>query len=154
MYAITTELGTFEAETEKAAKKMLRKATRETKKQNEVDEKNLEMATMKARAEGFRYLRMVADDEGPSTSWITRKGDAHFPAKVDREDEREFRTQIIDNIYVKTFGLEPVAVARRPSGYVVLIWVRDMSDDSMHCCAVGYNQDQTDILSDTETPSP
>ena len=147
MYKIETELGVFEGETEKDAKKLLRAAKRKADKRAEIDRADGEMARLKSAAAGFKHLTNLREDRRAPHSCIVRKGEDEFPVVRDENNDRQFWTTIEpytkngDETRLETYAYEPVAALWNVNGVVELIWTRDIDrpDDPLTCLAVAVH---------------
>ncbi len=63
MYAIETTLGRFEAETEKQAKALLRKASKAYEAKRDLDYKNYQLAHVRAQAQAYAFMERLAKGE-------------------------------------------------------------------------------------------
>lgn len=83
MVTITTELGTFEASTEKEAKVMLRKAMAAVKKAEQERSANADRAHELAQVNGYRILCRIAEEQTMPHGWFLHElGDNYSPCKV------------------------------------------------------------------------
>lgn len=85
MYVIENELGRFEADTERAAKALLRKAVKASQAKHAVDSENNDLARLRAQAVGYRILSRKANEGFACRGWSFHgRDDASFKAPVMR----------------------------------------------------------------------
>lgn len=148
MFVIETELGRFVGQTEREAKRLLRKAEREHAKQEAEVEANRKIATQMAEARGYIHYRNHFEDYQPPHSWIVKQGESGFPATQDEFDGRRWVVRVSASATIELYGYQPVAVLLRPSGDVDLLWTQDMDfERRTYVMALGYSQDQVGTAS-------
>ena len=148
MFVIETELGRFVGETEREAKRLLRKAERERAKQEAKAAANRKLATQMAEARGYIHYRNHFEDYRPPYSWLVKQGDPSFPATQDEFDGRRWEVRVSASATISLYGYQPVAVLLRPSGDVDLLWTQDMDvSRRTYVMAIGYCQDQVGTAS-------
>lgn len=159
MYAIQNELGRFEADTERDAKRLLRKAKRAAGKQEAIDTENRKQARLKAQANGFCLLSAFVEDKPLSHAWIVRTGEKHFPVSQNPDDLRQWFARLSEDGLTEAefYGYQPVAVYLGCDGNVRAIWTVgiDCPELDRHAClAVGCHNGQHafEYLPDDLTP--
>lgn len=80
MVTITTDLGTFEASTEKEAKALLRKAMKAIKAKQEQERQDGERARQLAESNGYRILCRLAEEKEFPRGWNFMGPDAKYGA--------------------------------------------------------------------------
>ncbi len=82
MFAIETGMGRFEADDEKAAKKLLRKAKKAADAKLKIDQAKSVLADLRAKANAYDVLSRVAEGNGFPRGWRVKKpGDKFFKVK-------------------------------------------------------------------------
>lgn len=139
MYAIETDLGRFEADTEKEAKAKLRKAQREAEKAAKEAEADRNIAYAMAGQTAWFLAKDGIDGRHSQHSWIVRPGDRFFPAKCD-SDSRKWLIRADDSstVQIELWGYRPLAMRIKPCGQVDLLWTQDIDNpERTYCLAVG-----------------
>ena len=96
MYAIETDVGRFEGETEREAKRLERSARRAAGKQEKTDQANRETARIRAQTAGFRVLSQIVAGGDCPTGWVFYSTRHRFGPKLERGDNGYSTTCILD----------------------------------------------------------
>ena len=140
MYVIETDLGRFEADTEREAKKALRAAKAAAQRQERIDAENRAAANRMAESRGYaHYHRHHEQGPVPAHSWLVTPDSRHFPASQDSENPRQWRIKISDDAVCELYSYQPIAMLLRANGDVDLLWTQDMeSPERIYCMAMGH----------------
>jgi len=150
MFAIETELGRFEGETEKAAKKALRKAEKANRAEQKRRSDLSNVAMMRARANGFRILSFVLTKETMPNGWMFHApSEPHLPIKVGAAlrhgISRAYPSVTFEGEHGKAeaefYGFEFIGVVLNGAGYPIAFFLRDMTTNAIDAYAVGIEQD-------------
>lgn len=141
MYAIETELGRFEADTEREARKLFRKAEREAKAQQAIDEQNRRLAYQMAESRAYQHFSLHFQNRQREHNWLVHPGDRFFPASVNGDNLRQWKVKLNDDgsAIAELWGYRPVAMLLRPDGDVEMLWTQDIDNpERIYCMACGH----------------
>jgi len=150
MYAIETHLGRFEAETEKQAKALLRKAQKAWRTKNEIDAKNYRLAYVRAQAQAYEVMARLAKGETTMPrGWRMKPIDstAYCVQTVTVDFHNEW---IVDTGNAKAqcdfHGAQPYEYIELGNGYCLGLVFRDHKTQERIFQAVGIEADQLAVV--------
>ena len=142
MVRITTDLGSFEAETEKEVMRLVRRAKKEQAAKEAVCERNREIARLRADSNGYKILR------GEMRVDLVKVGEPCCP-KVEVTGIGSSKITVegmngIDDRAVITFlHYSLIGALISPAGYVMAVFLQDLdTPETVLCYAVGVEANQ------------
>jgi hypothetical protein len=147
MYAIETPLGRFEADTEKAAKQLMRKAEKERQEKARQYDMNRELAQLRADAEAYHILKAHAHGQMPD-SWrpqpITARSNGSVqPRWMDAGKDQEYAIETKHGRATKHYNGSVIYWSiENAGGYCVAIGFRNHDTGADYWYAVGVAGDQ------------
>lgn len=150
MVTITTDLGTFEAQTEKEARKLLRKAMDELKKKAQQQSADYDAARRIAESNGYKILCRRAQDESFPRGWHFDNPDSEYkPWKVSyRASYGAGAVPEITwhgehgNAESSHYGNDFLGAVQNGAGFPMACFLRDQATKAIEAYAIGIFADQ------------
>lgn len=146
MYAIENELGRFEADTEREAKKLLRAAQVKARKQEAQLSALRKQARLAACYEGFRVMSQHAQGNECPRAWIYyTSGESYYASLIKRVDDRfgAERKYKISTEYgavdLDLWGVDIAGCVISGCGWVIALVLQDGRETQLH--AFGSSSD-------------
>lgn len=146
-YIIETELGRFEGETEREAKKLLRAAKKEADAQRTIATSRRHMASLHAAVQAATIMDFFIEGAAPC-GWRFYPAGHENAARVVYDDEGEYRADlIVDTKWGRTnielYRPELVGSLMDGSGYTIAVWLQDGQQVAGH--AVGHSEGESSM---------
>jgi hypothetical protein len=149
MYAIETHLGRFEADTEKQAKALLRKAEKAHKAQQDIDNRNYQLAYVRAQAQAYTIMERLAKGEDMPRGWRlkTITADSYCVQAVTRDFHTEWIVDV-GNIRAQSHfhGAQPYEYIENGAGYCLALVFHNPKTGEQIFQAVGIEADQLAVV--------
>jgi hypothetical protein len=147
MYVIETELGRFEAENEKDAKKLLKKAEKEHHERELVRTEHYRQANYKAQSKACRMMYDFITQRRGCCPWILEPDDDFYKRYVRKDDWKlHLRADDFDGAPECTYteSYKVLAVSILCDGSVQAVWLQ--YDNETPCgYAVGYHEQEMSL---------
>lgn len=148
MITLTTEHGTFKADTQREALKIARAAKRRAARQDRIDQQHRDEARRNAFQSGYTVLsRHLDKGDGPSGWRIYTPGQSWFPPRKREDCHLVYRVDTQwGPAHVKLYqpllrpGTTMVGALLNGAGYFLAIWIQDGAEVTGY--AVGVHEDQ------------
>lgn len=148
MFAIETDLGRFEAETEKEAKKLLRAAQAKDRKEREIKKGLYDLARMRAQANGYWVYSRLAEEKEFPRGWSYHDPLGKYsPATLSYSDSLSRTPKITwqgehGTAESEHYGYDFWGCVSNGAGFPLLAFIRDRHSKVIECYAIGIEQDQ------------
>lgn len=149
MYAIENHLGRFEAETEKQAKALLRKARKAYQAKEAADSVNYQLARLRAEAQAYRIMTTRSSTEGFPRGWRLKPidGNAYCVQSVYVDYRTEWRVDTGNEQAQSHFhGAQPYEYIENGAGYCIALVFRNPKTNERIFHAVGIAADQLCVV--------
>lgn len=142
MIAIENDLGRFEAETEKEALALARKAKRAAEAKAKIDSANYELASLRAQANGYRIMERFATGPCPN-GWRIKSPESSY-VKLDRRVNLAgecYHISTYDGEHGRAigdhYGYRVEGIVWNGSGFDIAVFLRSISTGQLEAYAIG-----------------
>ena len=149
MYAIENDLGRFEADTERGAKKLLAVAVKAAQAKHAVDSANNDLARLRAQAVGYRILSRKAFEGLACRGWAFRdRDDAYFKTPDVRSsydgvisEDMTYETEH-GKATISHYRAQVLGIVENGSGWTMATVLKAHDGDKVTVHAIGVAADQ------------